>query len=113
MEITPEQFEQHMVEDKAFQGEQRSINVSAAVFQAEMEGSLVTLHEKLETLATKYDIEEIKDFMKNVNVGLGIFRFSWNNASKIGSFVLMIGACILFFKYGLLGIISYLFSTKP
>lgn len=68
------------------------------------------LKEQMKTLATKDDIEELKEFMKNVNIGLGIFRFSWNNASKIGFFVLFIVGLFMFFKAGILAFVGFVFN---
>jgi hypothetical protein len=98
-------FDAHAKEDQAFQGEQRGFNGEMSIFRAETEGSLAELHRKM---PTKGDIEELKDFMKTVNVGIGIFKFSWNNAAKLGSFVLFIGGIFLFFKAGLAAAVAWL-----
>lgn len=101
-------FKAHSEEDHKFQDETRIANGEMQLFKAETEGSLAELHKKVEGLATKEDIVELKEFMKSVNIGLGIFKFSWNNASKIGSLILLIGGIFVFFKVGIAGAVAYI-----
>lgn len=96
---------QHMEEDAKFQADTRIIH---AEFLAKVE----VLEKKMEGVATKEDIAELKEFMKSVNVGIGIFRFTWNNASKIGAFILILGALYIFFKVGIMGLFAWLFGKN-
>lgn len=48
--------------------------------------------------------EEIKEFMKNVHVGFGALRFTFNNAAKIGAFLGLLLGIYIFFKWGLIGL---------
>lgn len=74
------------------------------------EDAIKAIHKRLDDIATKKDIQDLQDFMKNVNIGLGIFRFSWNNASKIGSFVIFLIAIFAIIKYGVFGAIAWFFG---
>lgn len=51
-------------------------------------------------------------FMKNVDAGISIFKFSWNNASKIGSFLVFAAGVLLFIKYGILGVVAWFFTSR-
>lgn len=68
------------------------------------------LNEKLSTLMTKEDGAELKAFMKNMKIGLGVFEFSWNNSAKIGSLLLFIFGIFIFIKVGVVGIIAFFFG---
>lgn len=70
------------------------------------------LNEKLSTLMTKEDGAELKTFMKNLKIGLGVFEFSWNNSAKIGSIILFIIGIFIFFRVGIAGVIAAFFSPK-
>lgn len=70
------------------------------------------LNEKMATLATTDDIKELKQFMKNMKIGLGVFEFSWNNSAKIGSIILFLLGVFIFFKVGIAGVIAAFFSPK-
>lgn len=94
-----------MEDDAKFQEDTRIIH---AEFLAKVE----VLEKKMEGVATKEDIAEVLEFMKSINVGLGIFRFSWNNASKIGFFILFIGGLIMAFKAGFVAFIGLLFGRN-
>jgi 3-keto-L-gulonate-6-phosphate decarboxylase len=79
----------------------------------EMRKSLdANLNEKVSALATTEDIKELKQFMKNLKIGLGVFEFSWNNSAKIGSIILFIIGVFIFFKVGIAGVIAAFFSPK-
>lgn len=93
-------FEDHSAQDKRFQEAQAEVN--AATLK-----SLASIHERIGTLATTEDIENVQSFLKSVNVGVGIVRFSWRNASQIGSFVLFLLAVYAVFKLGIMGAVSY------
>lgn len=97
-------FRLHAKEDHDVAANQADVN-------KQVKDSLASLHEWKETVATKEDIRELKDFMGQVNVGLGIFRFSWNNAGKIGSFLLLIGGLFVFFKVGFAAAVAYIFGS--
>lgn len=62
---------------------------------------------QLPGLATKQDIAEVLKFMKSIYVGVGVVRFSWNNASKIGNFLLLCFGGYIFFKLGAVGVINW------
>ncbi len=74
--------------------------------------SLDSLHIWKETVATKEDIRELKDFMKQVNFSIGFFKFTWNNAAKIGAFFLLVGGIFIFFKMGLAAAFAFLFGKQ-
>lgn len=72
------------------------------------------MYETMGKLATKDDVKnltrsvaETLKFVKNLNIGIGVFKFSWNNASKIGSFLLLIFGVVLLIKYGIMGVIAW------
>lgn len=71
---------------------------------------IATVHARIDTLATKDDIKEVLEFMKAVNTGVGILRFSWNNAAKIGSFLLLLVAIWVFFKHGISAMLAWVFN---
>lgn len=98
-----EAFEKHAADDKLFQDAQGLVNEATAK-------SLASLHQRLGELATKDDIGDIKTFLKNISVGVGIFKFSWNNASKIGSFALLLISLYAIAKFGVFGAIQWFFS---
>lgn len=100
----------HMEEDAKFQEETRLVHTEQSLFKAETEGHLARLEDKIDGLATKEDIKEVLQFMKNMNIGIGIFKFSWNNAAKIGAFLLLIGGIVMFFKVGLWGALTWIFT---
>lgn len=58
-----------------------------------------TLHKRLDNTATKEDIKEMMAFMKQIKIVVGGFSFTWNNASKIGAFILLILGFMLAIKY--------------
>lgn len=103
----------HMEEDAAFQEETRRIHLEQSVFKAETEGSLADIHTKIDGLATKEDIRQLMEFMKSFNIGIGIFKFSWDNAAKIGSFVILIAGLFFFFKAGIVAFFSWVLTNNP
>lgn len=98
-----ESFDRHAADDKIFQDAQAAVNTETVK-------SLQALHKRVGELATKKDIANVEEFLKGVQVGVGIFKFSWNNASKIGSFVLMLIAIFAIAKFGIMGAIQWFFS---
>lgn len=70
------------------------------------------MNEKMDTLATKEDIAELKEFMKAITTTIGVFRFTWNNAAKIGSILLLLGGLVVFVKGGLLAGVSYILGKN-
>lgn len=100
-------FAKHSREDQVFQTNQTEFNVEMALFKAETEGSLASLHAKFDGLATKEDIGAVLQFMKQINIGTGLFRFTWNNAAKIGGILLLVFGIYLFFKGGLIAVLAY------
>ncbi len=102
-----EAFKAHAEEDHRVSAAQAEVNIEFLTFKAETEGTLATL-------ATKEDIKEVIAFMKEIKVGFGIFRFSFDNAAKIGSFILLIGGIFVLFKVGFVAALAFLFgNNKP
>lgn len=95
-----ESFDRHSADDKLFQDAQGQVNEATAK-------SLAALHERLGDVATREDVAELKKFLKSVDVGVGIFRFTFNNASKIGTFLIFTFGVYLFLKLGLVGVIAW------
>lgn len=87
---TDEQFATHMVEDKQFQEEQRVINISAATFQAETEGSLASLHETLKTIP---DAKQTAEIVEEV-----IKKLFYSKGKTIGATIVATGG--IFFALG-------------
>lgn len=92
-----------MEADAVFQDETREVHTR--IFE-----KLDCLSDKTEGLASKADIAELKHFMQNINVGIGIFKFTWDNAAKIGSFLMLIGGVFLFIKYGAAAFFAWVLS---
>lgn len=103
-------FAEHTKNDELFQDEMRLIQAHQAASNAETEGKLASLEGKIDGLATKEDIKELLQFMKNMKIGEGILKFSWNNMSKIGGTITFIIGVYLFFKFGIVGLIALLFG---
>lgn len=76
----------------------------------EDKSAIKAIHARLDDIATKEDIAQLMNFMKSVNIGLGIFNFSWNNASKIGSFIIFLLAIFAIVKYGIFGAVAWFFG---
>ena len=84
------------------------------------------IHERIDKLPTKEEFEKfvksvneltasVQDSItltKNINVGFGVFRFTFKNAGQIGGFLVFLLGIGLFIKYGLLGIIAFFLPTK-
>lgn len=64
----------------------------------------------LANLATKDDIKEVLNFMKNVNTGVSIFKISWHTIAVVGGFISAVVAIVVFIKFVLVGIISWALS---
>lgn len=107
-----EQFHEHARTDELFQDETRKFHGEQMAFKAETEGKLAELAESFKDLASKEDIKELKNFLKNIKIGEGIVKFSWNNMSKIGGLITFILGVYLFFKFGLVGLIAVLFGKS-
>lgn len=103
-------FDAHALDDHAFQEKSSEFNGEMAMFKAETEGSLATIHDKLNGLATKEDMDEVKTILKAARVTAGIFNFTFDNASKIGSFILFFIGGFLILKYGIMGAIAWFFG---
>lgn len=69
--------------------------------------NFAAIHIKMDGLATKEDIEQVLEFMKKINTGEKIIKWSWNNLAKIGT----VGLALIFiwgvFKFGLIGAFHY------
>lgn len=99
-----ESFDRHSADDRLFQEAQGLVNEATAK-------SLESLHKQVgdiaQTQATKEDMEELKRFLKNANIGIGVLRFTFNNASKIGAFAFFLFACWIFLKLGVVGVVAW------
>lgn len=95
-----ETFEKHAEDDRRFQEAQAIVNEEASK-------SRESIHKRLSELATKDDIAEMKDLMKNIKVGFGAVRFTFNNASQIGAFLLLLFGIYVFFKIGIVGLLMW------
>lgn len=82
------------------------VNPTNADLQAQIDG----IHTRLDTIDR--GITQVLSFMKNVNITTGFITWSWNNAAKIGSIATLFIGVYLFFKFGLIGFITYIFGSK-
>lgn len=77
--------------------------------QAENIMQFGSIHDRLDKVATKEDIAQVLSFMKRINTGEAIIRWSWNNMAKIGS----IGLALIFlwgvFKFGFVLALAHFF----
>lgn len=81
---------------------------------ADLQAQIDGIHSTMTTLATKEDIADMKIFMQRLDLSVGFFTFTWNNAAKIGSVLALVFGIYLFFKVGLMGFIAFfLGNTKP
>lgn len=87
-------FDRHAAEDHAFQSKQIQTN-------DEMTQSLASIHKRLSELPTKEDIPEI---IANA------FKFSFNNAGKITSFVILLIGVYALLKFGVAGAVAWFFK---
>lgn len=62
------------------------------------------LHEKMDTILNGQ--RETLEFMKSVGIGVGFFKFTFNNAAKIGSFILLLIGIGFVIKYMLAGLVA-------
>lgn len=65
------------------------------------------VNEMLENIATKDDIKEVLTLMKNINLGVGIFKGSIHTVVFVGSLVASISAILVLVKVGLAGAIAW------
>lgn len=86
-------FQAHAIKDEANQAE----NIM----------QFGSVHDRLDIVATKEDVEEIKSLLKAIRVGTGIFSFTFNNAAKIGSLVLFIIGIYAVLKFGIAGAVIW------
>ena len=96
------EFISHAAEDK-------DVAIAQALVNKQEGESLAALHEWKETVATKKDIEEVLRFMRNVDSGVGMVKFTWNNAAKIGAFLGLLVGIFLLVKYGFVAAIAFIF----
>lgn len=87
-------FDRHATEDHTFQTKQVKTN-------EEMTQSLASIHKRLNELPTKEDIPEII---------ASVFKFSFNNAGKITSFVILLIGVYGLFKFGVVGAVAWFFK---
>jgi len=105
-------FAAHAEDDHVVATAQAVVNASQMEVNLEVQSSLAGLHAWKDTVATKEDIKEMLDFMKQIDIGVGIFKFSWNNAAKIGSFLLLIVGVFIFFKMGLAAALTFVLGKE-
>lgn len=58
-------------------------------------------------LATKDDIKEVVTLMKNINLGVGIFKGGIHTVIFFGSLAAGVAALVVFVKVGLAGVIGW------
>lgn len=73
--------------------------------------------EEIRTISARFDaleksIEQIMQFLKNVDAGFGLIRFSWNNIGKLGSLLIFIAGIFIFFKVGIAGVVAFFFKNS-
>ena len=95
METVPQYMLDHMKEDTDFK--KQMLDEVIPKLDAKM-GIIIANQEKTLT------------FMKQVETGEKIIRWSWNNMAKIGSLGLAILFLVGVLKYGFLGAISWFFK---
>lgn len=98
-----ESFDKHSADDKLFQDAQGVVN-------EEFSKSLAALHQRLGDVATKEDVDELKNLLKAVRIGTGVFSYTFNNAAKIGSYILLLIAVFGVIKYGVWGAAMWFFK---
>lgn len=57
------------------------------------------VQDMIANLATKDDIKDLKAFVRNINIGVGIFKISWHTIATIGGFFSAIFATWIVVKY--------------
>jgi len=70
------------------------------------------LHKRLDKIVAKQEEFSKKQdsffkFMKNVDLGVKFFKFTYGNAGQIGAFLAFVFGIGLFIKYGLVGIFMW------
>jgi hypothetical protein len=89
-----------------------TIERGANVFKAhadEDKTNFDAIHARMDTLATKEDIREVLEVMKSLNIVIGGFKFTFNNAAKIGAFIVLVGG--VFYATKLFGVALWLALT--
>lgn len=80
---------------------------------ADLQAQINDIHVTLATLATSADIADMRKFMERLNLGVGFFTFTWNNAAKIGSVLALILGVYIFFKVGIMGVVAFFIKETP
>lgn len=80
---------------------------------ADLQVQINDIHKTMGTLATSADIADMRKFMERLNLGVGFFTFTWNNAAKIGSVLALIFGVYIFFKVGIMGLVSFFLNRTP
>lgn len=65
------------------------------------------VNEMIANLATKQDVKEVLNFMKNINFGVGVFKISIHTIVFIGSLVSAIAAILVVVKVGVAGVVMW------
>lgn len=68
------------------------------------------LHTKIDAILEGQ--KETMEFMKGVGISIGIFKFTWNNAAKIGAFIGLLVGLFLVAKYAFLGLFTVFSNNK-
>jgi len=105
-----EEFKTHAAIDGVFMERQGESNKRQAEVNESTTKSLAAIHERIGDLATTKDIEDLKTMLDNWRVGIGIFKFGWNN---IGQVAVAIVAIYLIAKVGLFGLVAYFWGKLP
>ncbi len=112
-------FEEHALDDIAFQDKTMLIHAAQAESSADMEGKLASLEAKIDGLATKDDIEQqtasIKEAVllsNRIKIGEAAVKYSIKNAPNWLAGLTIILGIYLFFKVGIAGVLAFIFGNK-
>ncbi len=90
--ITPKAFYDHIEADKVEFAAGRKRDEEAKRERAALRGSISAVHVRMDSLATKDDIKDMKDAFETAKFGIGFFKFSGRSIVLIGSVMVAIGA---------------------
>lgn len=65
------------------------------------------VNEMIANLATKQDVKEVLTFMKNINLGVGVFKISIHTIVFVGSLIAAVAAILVVVKVGVAGIVAW------
>lgn len=84
-----------------------TINSELQGMQSVQNSENIKMRDSMQGLATKEDVKEVITFMKNINFGVGIFKWSIHSVVFVGSLIAAIGAILIVVKFGLGALISW------